>query len=200
LEGLTSTSTVLTVTGATVQSIAITPSIATTIYIGAPFQFTATGTFSDSSTQDLTAQVTWKSATTAVATVSNTAGSNGVVTPVKVGTTTISASLAGKSATSAIITVSAATLQTISIAPLSPSVKVAKTLQLTATGHYSDGSSQDLTKSTSLTWSSSNTAVATVANKPPKNKGLAKGVMVGTVTIKAQMKGSASGTTTLTVN
>ena len=54
-------------------------------------QFIATGTFSDSSTQDLTNQVTWASATTFVATI-NAAGR---ATAVNTGTSTISASLGG---------------------------------------------------------------------------------------------------------
>ena len=40
---------------------------------GATQQFTATGTFSDNTTQNLTSQVTWASATPAVATI-NAAG------------------------------------------------------------------------------------------------------------------------------
>ena len=61
-------STVLTVTAATLQSIAVTPANPS-IAKGATQQFTATGTFSDNSTQNLTAQVTWASATTTVATI-----------------------------------------------------------------------------------------------------------------------------------
>jgi hypothetical protein len=53
-------------------------------------QFTATGTYSDSSTQDLTASVTWQSVTTAVATIT----SGGLATVVAAsGTTSISATL-----------------------------------------------------------------------------------------------------------
>ena len=49
----------------------------------------ATGTYSDNSTQDLTAQVSWASATPAVATIAAT----GVASGVSAGATTISASL-----------------------------------------------------------------------------------------------------------
>ena len=45
-------------------------------------QFTATGTFSDNSTQDLTSQVTWASATTSVATIT----AAGLATAVATGT------------------------------------------------------------------------------------------------------------------
>jgi len=57
---------------------------------------------------------------------------------------------------------------------------------------------QDLTRSTSLTWSSSNTAIATISNSYTR-KGRATGVSAGTVTIKAQMLNSINGTATLTV-
>ena len=68
-------STTVTVTAAVLQSIAVTPanpSVAT----GLTKQLTATGTYSDSSTLDLTTQVTWTSGTQANATVN----SSGLVT------------------------------------------------------------------------------------------------------------------------
>jgi uncharacterized protein YjdB len=63
--------------------------------------------------------------------------------------------------------------------------------QLTATGTFSDGSTFNLTGQ--VTWSSSNTSVATV-----NSSGLATAVGAGTVTITAQY-GSTSATTTLAV-
>jgi len=59
------------------------------VTVGATQQFTATGTYSDSSTLDLTNQVTFASSSTAVATI--TAG--GLATAVATGSTTISATL-----------------------------------------------------------------------------------------------------------
>ena len=56
-------STVLTVSPAVLQSIAVTPANPS-VPEGRTEQFTATGTFSDNSTEDLTSQVTWASATT----------------------------------------------------------------------------------------------------------------------------------------
>lgn len=56
-------------------------------------QFTATGTYSDTSTADITADVTWTSGTPAVATISNGAGTEGEATPLTVGTTLITATL-----------------------------------------------------------------------------------------------------------
>jgi len=87
------------------------------------------------------------------------------------------------------------TLTSISVTPSNPNLGVGSTLQFTATGHYSDNSTQDLT--TVATWSSSNTAVATVSNTSG-SQGLAKGVAAGTATITAS-SGSVSGNTLLTV-
>jgi hypothetical protein len=39
--------------------------------LGAPQQFTATGTFSDSTTQDITSNVHWSSSLASVATIAN---------------------------------------------------------------------------------------------------------------------------------
>jgi hypothetical protein len=74
----------------------------------------ATGTFSDSTTQDLTAASTWSSSNTGVASVSNAAGSYGLATAVAAGTTTIKVISGGVSATAALtvtaITTGSATL------------------------------------------------------------------------------------------
>jgi RHS repeat-associated protein len=62
--------TLLTVTAATLVSIAVTPA-SPTIAATATQQFTATGTFSDSSTQNLTASVLWASSSTTIATINS---------------------------------------------------------------------------------------------------------------------------------
>jgi hypothetical protein len=190
----------LTVTTATLSTIVIAPNNAT-IFLGAPAQFTATGNFSDGSSQDLSIQVTWRSTPKTVATVSNAVGSKGLVTPIKAGSTTISATLAGTGITGSTgLTVSSATLISIDVTPASASIAIGKKQQFIATGNYAGGITQDLTKSSSLTWSSSNTAVARIANVPKKNKGLATGVSAGgPVTITARWRTGTSGTASLTV-
>jgi hypothetical protein len=62
---------------------------------GSTQQFMAMGSFSDGTTQDVTTQVTWASANSAIATISNAPGSQGLATGVSVGTTTITATLGG---------------------------------------------------------------------------------------------------------
>ncbi len=57
----------VTVTAATLKTLAIAPSAPTHLALGAAQQYTATGTFSDSSTQNLSNQVTWGSSAPTVA-------------------------------------------------------------------------------------------------------------------------------------
>ena len=186
-------STVLTVTAATLQSIAITPTNPS-VAKGSPVQFTATGTYSDNSTQDITSQVTWASSVTTVATISNAAGSTGLASTLNVGTSNISAALSGKTGGTT-LTVTAATLQSISVTPATPSRPVPIPLAFTATGLFTDGTTQDLT--TQVTWSSSKTAVATISNAAG-SIGVATPVAPGETTISATL-GALSGSTVFTV-
>jgi len=89
----------LTVTNATLSSLAIaTPATAQNIALGTTQQYTVTGTFSDSSTQDLSTQVTWTSSDTGVAVINPF----GVATSTGTGTTNIAAAgnINGATATS----------------------------------------------------------------------------------------------------
>jgi len=78
--------TILTVTAASLSSITVTPANPT-IAGGTTQQFTAIGAFSDGTIHDVTSLVTWNSINTAVATIN----SNGLVTALTAGTTTITA-------------------------------------------------------------------------------------------------------------
>src|SRR3954447_14921868 len=62
---------------------------------GSTLQFMAMGNSPDGTSQDITTQVTWASANSAVATISNASGSQGQATGVSVGTSTITATLGG---------------------------------------------------------------------------------------------------------
>jgi uncharacterized protein YjdB len=70
-------------------------------------------------------------------------------------------------------------------------------LHFTAKATYSDGSTPDVT--TSTTWSSSSPAVATIQNTGDSNPGVAIGVSPGTTTITATL-GEKTATTMITVN
>jgi uncharacterized protein YjdB len=188
--GSVSDSTTLTVSNATLSSIAVAPSGAS-LQPAAKLSFTAVGTFSDGSTQTLTTQVTWASDNTAAATVSNASGSRGVVTGVAAGTANISATFLGVTG-AAPLTVSSATLTSIAVTTTgAPFTAPAGQVQYTATGTYSDGSTQNI--STAVIWASSNTAVATISQN-----GLATGQGAGSTTITAK-QGSVTGSTTLAV-
>jgi uncharacterized protein YjdB len=85
-----STQTIATITSATLTSIAIAP-LTATLSVAGTQQYTATGTYSDGTQQDLTGVVTWSSSNVGVATVSAT----GLATGVASGSTTISAVYGG---------------------------------------------------------------------------------------------------------
>jgi trimeric autotransporter adhesin len=74
----------LTVTNAALTSIVVTPANAS-IPIGSTRQFTATGSFNDATTQDITPSVTWASTNSGIASISNISGSQGLATAVSVG-------------------------------------------------------------------------------------------------------------------
>lgn len=190
--GSLSGSSSLTVASATLVSIYVTPTNPG-IALGTTQQFTATGTYTDNTTKDLTSEVAWSSSDTAVASVSNAEGSNGLATSFVVGSSTITAAMGSVSGSTA-LTVTSATLVSIEVAPTNPSIALGTTLQFAATGRYSDNTAQDLT--TQVIWSSSNTGVASVSNETGSN-GMATPVAAGSATITATL-GSASGSTTLT--
>ena len=185
--GGVSNSTTLTVQApATLMSIAVMPTNSS-ILAGASQQFTATGTYSDGSTQNLSNRVAWTSSNTGVATIDT----SGLATGVSNGTTTISAAL-GIVSNSTTLTVQApATLMSIAVTPTNSSILAGASQQFTATGTYSDGSTQSL--SNRVTWTSSNTGVATI-----NTSGLATGGSNGTTTISATL-GSVTGRAPLTV-
>ena len=73
------------------------------------------------------------------------------------------------------------TLTSIAVAPSNSSLLQGSTLQFSATGTFSDGSTQNLTST--ATWSSSDTLFATVGS----TTGLATGIAAGTVQITASV-------------
>jgi 6-phosphogluconolactonase (cycloisomerase 2 family) len=191
--GATSGSTNLTVTAATLVSLGVTPANPT-IAKGLKSQFIAIGTYTDNSTQILTAQVDWSSSDPTVATVSNALGYDGFGVGLNPGSVTITATLAGASA-STILTVTPATLVSIGVTPANPSIANGLSSQFAATGVYTDNSTQDLTAS--VAWTSSDPTVVSISNASASH-GLATGVSPGSVAITAA-SGSVSGSTNLTV-
>jgi len=188
-DGLILGTAALTVTPAVLVSISVSP-LTASIAAGGTQQFTATGTYSDLSTKDLTSTANWASSLTSVATVS----SAGLATGVATGATTIT-DTDGLIVGTAALTVTPAVLVSISVAPLTASIAAGGTQQFTATGTYSDLSTANLTDS--VTWSSSLTGTATVSNTSG-SQGLATGVATGATTITAT-DGLILGTAALAV-
>src|SRR5205807_2059347 len=191
--GAISNSTLLTVTAATLVSMAINPPLAT-VPLGSPQQFTATGTFTDGTTQDLTPNGHWSSTAASVATISNTAGTAGLASTLTTGTTTIGIS-SGSVSAQATLVVNAAALVSIAITPQNPSIPLGTSQPFTATGTYTDGSTQDLTSV--VTWSSSDALVAIISNSLG-SYGLATSSGQGTATVSATSN-SISNSTSITV-
>ncbi len=180
--GAVSASTALTVTSATLVSIEVTPTNPS-IANGLSDALQATGIYTDHSTHDLTGSVTWSSSAASVASVSNLPGSNGVATTVTPGSATISATLGGISG-STNLTVTAATLVSLGVTPMNPSIAKGLKSQFTAIGTYTDGSTQNLTAQ--VQWSSSDPTVATMSNALGYD-GLGVGLNPGSVTITATL-------------
>lgn len=174
--GNTSASASLGVTPASLISISVTPSNPT-IAAGTSQQFSATGTFSDNSTQDLTASVVWSSSAGAIASV----GQDGKALALADGQSTITAA-SNNSAASTTLNVTPAVVIAINVTPTDSTVYAGMTQQFVATGTLSDNTLQDLTKQ--VTWSSSANSVARIGQD-----GRAAAVGVGTAAITASFGG-----------
>ncbi|MDP1827233.1 MAG: Ig-like domain-containing protein [Archangium sp.] len=183
----------LTVTPAQLTGLSITPA-SLTLARGTLGQLQVEASWSDGTTANVTTQVSWSSTDSLVATVSNAAGSQGSVTTLAPGTTTVRAQLGALIATG-IVTVSPATLTSIEVTPTAPLIPLGASRQFVATGRYSDGSAQDL--STQVTWASSAMAVLGVSNAA-NNEGFAFAFSQGSVTVTASFA-QLSGSTTATV-
>ena len=172
----------------TLVAISVTPANPS-IQLTKTQQFTATGTFGDSSSKDLTSSVTWSSSDQSKATIN----SSGLATAVATGTTTITASQSGVSG-STTLTVTTQTSGSLTIScsgctgtgSNSFTAAAGSTLTFTA----ADSSNQAV----NATWSSSNTTVANIGTL----NGVAANVTAGTATITASANG-ATGSVTLTV-
>ncbi|MUK39473.1 hypothetical protein GNP82_18205, partial [Aliivibrio fischeri] len=179
-DGVMSNEANLTVTAAVVDRIQISPAAAS-LAKGNLQQYTALGFYSDDTSRDISNEVSWRSSATRVATISE----QGMAVGVDIGETIISAVKDGVMSNRANFIVSEAVLESIIISPINASIIKGSILQHAATGIYSDGASQDLTREVS--WRSSDTSIATISEA-----GVAVGVDVGSSTINAVKDGIIS--------
>jgi hypothetical protein len=179
----------LTVTAATLVSLAVTPGTAILPVSGVQ-PFVATASFSDGSTRDVTEFSVWTTGTPGVATILQT---RGVATGVANGVSSITADYSGKTH-SATLTVNASlSLVSIAVSPNTAVVKTGSTQAFTANGTYSDGSVSDLT--TTAVWTSASPLIAPVGAA----SGVATGAAVGSTVITATSSGRV-GSATLNVS
>jgi hypothetical protein len=180
----------LTVTSATLTSIAVKTTGNPFTAPGGQVQYTATGTYSDGSTQNISTAVTWTSSDTTVATISN----SGLATGQGAGSTTITAKQGSITGTTSLAVTSAALVSLTVTSPNASSTLAENTsVQLKATGMFADGTTQDLTDS--AVWTSTDATVATVS----ANSGGVRGVAPGTATIKAVFGSVPAGTISVNV-
>ncbi|MBL8953695.1 MAG: Ig-like domain-containing protein, partial [Myxococcaceae bacterium] len=162
--------------GATLMSLAITPA---TVTLGVPDtqQLTATGTYSDGSTRDVTPAATWSTSAMATATVTPA----GLVTAAADGMATLTAALDGKTAT-AVVTVSGPAVSKVEVTPAMISLGVGQAVPFVATATFADMTTRNV--SAESTWSSSAMATATVSPA-----GTVTAVAPGMSTIEATFRG-----------
>ncbi len=176
--------TLLTVTEKELKSIAVTPANPTISGLSKTATFTATGTYSDGSTADITTTVAWTSSKPAIATITSPGG---VATSVAAGTTTISATLNGVSGkTDLRVTVQVLNTNGLQIDPISQFLTVGATRQFKITATFTDNTTLDVTDSSE--WSSNVVSAATVTNTGT-DRGLVTGIAIGSATISATYGG-----------
>ena len=121
-------------TNSTLSSIAVTPNPATSLKVGSTEQFTATGTYSDNSTANITSSATWASSDNTKATIL----AGGLATGVAVGTTNITAALGSVTSPAVSLTVISATTSSpptvTGISPSSGSTAGGTSVTITGTG------------------------------------------------------------------
>ncbi len=163
------------------------------ITVGSSGRFTVTASFSDGTSQNVTADTTWTSGNTAKAGVGNSGLNKGRVTGAAAGTVTISAEYGGQTVT-APVTVTARTLTSLTI-PAVSAVASGKQVPFTVTATYGDGTSQDVTEDAVWTTDTVNSVIfADNLNQP----GQIVGLIAGSTKLTASFDGK-SQTTTVTV-
>ncbi|MFA0159562.1 Ig-like domain-containing protein [Vibrio sp. 10N.261.46.A3] len=149
--------------------------------VGQSTQLTATATYSDGTSSDVTKHVVWAS-DPSVAVVDP----EGVVLGVGMGTTTLTATKDSVSCNTVDVEVTSAVITDIAVTPPKLQGGVGQSTQLTATATYSDGTSSDVTRY--VVWASD----PSVAVVDPEGGVL--GVGIGATTLAA-MKDSVSSNT-----
>jgi len=168
------------------------------IPLGSSLQFMAKCRFSDGATHILQKSVDWTSSDPSVVEFNGAPNKKGLAVSKSPGFAVITATDPGTGIKdSTRLVVKGQHLLSISISPANPSVALGKTIQLHATGKYSDGSTKDLTNG--LTWTAENPHIIS-AEKIKGWKGKVASFSEGSSVITAtDPKSGVSGKTLLTV-
>ncbi|WP_325894626.1 Ig-like domain-containing protein [Grimontia sp. NTOU-MAR1] len=156
---------------------------------GLEHQIKATARYSDLTTEDITDKVSWQSSDDLIVTVSQ----SGMVSGIDLGQAEIHATLDGMQSNKSRFTITVALLTSIQISPATVTLDVGDSMQLNALGSYSDATTSDT--SSSVTWFSSDTAVATV-----DSSGYLTSIGAGTASISASESGISSNSVSVIVN
>ncbi len=187
----TDTSSSLQVTAANLERIEIN-SFKAELSKGTSEKLTVTGYFSDFSTQDITDQVSWLVDDETVVELDS---SNASMLALGIGSASLTASFSGLGSTVRVV-VNDATLSHIEIQPVAPSIAAGFKQGFTATGVFSDQSTQDITQLVS--WHSSQPSLADIDNRIDF-KGSAEGFNTGAAVISANYQ-QMTASTVLTVD
>lgn len=181
----------LTVTDAVLSRLELSPGSAQ-IAKGTRLPLTLIGHYSDGSTQEVAEQASWTVSDSGVASLSDPITSGDLwLSGFSVGSTTLDASLGPVNA-QIVLDVTAAELIQLVISPQDPVLPLGATLDLSARGLYSDGSSQVLTQQ--VDWGSADSSKVLI-----NAAGRAQPQAIGSTTVRATLAG-ISGYQTLTVS
>ncbi len=175
----------MTVTQAALVSIALSAAHSS-LALGTSLQISAIGTYTDNTTQDLTASASWISSSPAVV----SAAADGYLVAHAVGTCVISASVSNVVG-NLTVTVTNASLAAIAVFPGNSTLPTGQTAQLTATASFSDGTTQDITQS--AVWTTSSSAIVSIPAP-----GTIAAVSTGSAAVTATWN-SMSGVSTINV-
>ncbi len=173
------------ISAATLQKIDIVAS--SSLAAGVSEQLSAIGTFSDGSTQNITADLSWQSSIPSVASIGD---QTALLTTIQQGSVVITATN-GELTDTKNVTISLAILSKLSIVPSAISLAKGSTKEVTVTAFYSDQSFIDV--SNQVTWLSSDNTITTVQD----GTALVEGHEVGSSILTAAFSGMNA---TLNVN
>jgi trimeric autotransporter adhesin len=188
----------LTITEAIVTGITVTPTNPMIPFnTGNEEQFTATATYSDGTTQNVTDAVDWTSSDPTIGTIfTNNEPTPGSFLDHAVGMTTITAMLDGMSGSTIATVVPVAT--SVTIQPVTRSLAVGSCIQFAAIAILSDGATVDFTSQVS--WTVANPAIGSFS-ATGLTGGIFTAMAAGTtdITATASLNGQINATQTVTV-